>query len=142
MRLVVTQVAWLAPSVGGASLFLIKEKYIMLFFRNDPKKDSSECIPKHTYVNSLKEDNNLYPCRVGEIAIDDIVFDIYFLKITSKVVVPGNNVGYHLEAVDFLGDIFHAFAWETDELYTVNPDFEDDLRLYLEETYACKTTNK
>jgi hypothetical protein len=114
----------------------------MLFFRNDPKKDSSECIPKHAYISSLREDNNLYSCRVGEIAIDDIIFDIYFLKITSKVLVPGNKVGYQLKAIDFLGDIFQAFAWETDKLYTVNSDFEDDLRLYLEETYACKTTSK
>lgn len=93
------------------------------------KRNSS--IPSFDFISRMKEEEVLYYSPISEISIDDIVFDIRFLKIIDKTFVPSKKSGFILNATCFSSYGYHAFIYEDQNILTVNPNLSYMLDSYI-----------
>jgi hypothetical protein len=83
------------------------------------RRDSS--MPSFDFMNRMKEEGVLYYSLISEISVDDIIFDIRFLKITEKTFCPSKKNGFILKATCSSLYGYHAFMYENQSILTVNP---------------------
>lgn len=75
----------------------------------------------------MKEIRSLNECQVSELAINDVVFDILFLRITEKRYTTGRKNGYHFKAVNAMEQTYHSFIFEDKSIFIVDPGQIDAL---------------
>jgi len=88
-------------------------------------------IPPFDFMCQMIEEKVLYYSPISELSINDIVFDIRFLKIIEKTFVPSKKNGFILKATCFSSYGYHAFIYEDQNILTVNPNLSYMLDSYI-----------
>ena len=99
----------------------------MYFFKDDINLKSDHLIPSYNFVCEMKANRDMYDCKVSEVAVGDVLFDIVFLRITEKRFTGGQRPGYHFKALNAEDQGYNAFIFDDRIVRVVNPDYIGEL---------------
>ncbi len=105
----------------------------MHFYRSSFETNSDHLVPSYNLVSEMKSDRKLYNCKVSDVVLGDVVFDIVFLEITEKLYMESKNSGYNFKAVNSDDVMYNAYIREDETIFVVDPDhlgFLSELNLY------------